>query len=358
MAYAVNNIIEAQHYNTFVWGTTSGGTLETSNNNLNYLWGPGFGNKGMNQDMASVAGFPSSIGTNPPIVTGVYNDTIGTLTPVDGVSAGDPESAASTVTSQQWIGLISSMNRALHHQQEANVVLSQAPGFGRDIRFISAVSTSLGQISNSMGKSRTKTARALPSANKTVSWTAPQASVTRTFQINRSVEWPEADDARWFFNSGGVIRFGLSAANASNDRSGAIAIVIADLGTCEIGYTASRGWSPFPGNDSGVSNPRGYWDVSTTSFEQIGKNTATGGSVYADTSVTVSMRLTGDSGSNGGRGKRLEFRVDLFSGFGGSGPESAWASGDNISLTITSSIDVFDPGGNMLLRTWQDPALD
>jgi len=354
MAYAVNDIIEAQHYNTFVWGSTSGGTMVTSNNNINYLWGPGFGNKGMNQDMASILGLPNNLG----IQTGVYNDTIGTLTPVDGVSAGDPEAAASTVTSQQWIGLISAMNRALFHQNQANVVLSQAPGFGRDIRFITSMTTYLSTISNNMGLARNRTAIvASGTANKTTSWSAPGSSTNQTLTITRSVEWNEADDARWFFNAGGRIRIGLSAANASNDRSTAIAIVIADLGTSDIGYNSS---TAFPGNDSGSSVSRGYWNVSTSSFEQIGKNTALSGSVYADTSVTVSARLQGDAGSNGGRGKRLEFRIDLFSGFGGSGPESAWGLADNINLTITTTLDVFDPAysGGMLQRTWATPTLD
>ncbi len=352
MAYASGDDIEAQHYNTFVWGSTSGGTLETSPNNINLLWGPGYGEKGLNQDMDSIIGLPNNLG----IVTGQYNDTIGTLTPVGGVSAGDAAVNASTVKSQQWIGLISAMNRALYHQNQANVTLSQAPGFGRDIRFISAMNSYLTTISNNMGTARFTAARPLANNNIPTPWAAAASSTNYTLTITRTVEWPDADDARWFFNAGGKIRVGISGTGAGNDRSTAVAVVLNAMGVSDIGFNSR---SNFVGNDLAGAANKGYWNVSTSSYEIIGRNNAESGSTYATTTVSCGLQLTGAAGTNGGRGKKLEIQWTITSGFGGSGGEPVWAAGDALSLTVNTSVDVIDPSyvGGMLQRTWADPTL-
>jgi hypothetical protein len=352
MAYASGDDIEAQHYNTFVWGTTSGGTLTTSPNNINLLWGPGFGQQGLNQDMGSVIGLPNNQG----IVTGEYNDTIGTLTPVDGVSAGDFAVNASTVRSQQWIGLISAMNRALYHQQQGNVNLSQSPGFGRDIRFISAMNSYLTQIANSMGAARFTAVRPLAGGPVNTAWSQAASSTEYTLTITRTVEWPDADDARWFFNAGGKIKVGISGTGAGNDRSTAVAIVLNAMGVSDIGFNSR---TQFTGDDLIGSANKGYWNVSTSAYEIIGRNNAESGSTYSATTVSCGLQLAGDAGSNGGRGKRLLIQWNITSGFGGSGGEAVWAAGDALSLTVGTTVDVVDPSyaGGMLQRTWADPTI-
>ena len=353
MAYAVNDEIEAAHYNIFVWGTTSGGTLETGVNNINLLWGPGYGNKGMNQDMSSILGLPNNQGVS----AGVYNDTIGTLTPVDGVSAGDVATNASTVQARQWIGLISAMNRSLYHQNQGNVVLSQAPGFGRDIRFIASMNTYMNSISSGMGTARFTSVQPGVGVNIPSTWTVGGTGTNQTFSVTRSIEWPDADDARWFFNAGGKIRVSVSATGAGNDRSSAIAIVTNGLGASDIGYDSRTEFS----GATATGNNVGYWDmtVSGSTFELIGEKTAVAGSVYSTTKISVSIKLSGDAGSNGGRGKIIQVKYDWISGFGGTGGEAAWNAGDSISIQLNTIIDIMNPAytNSMIQRTWADPSI-
>jgi hypothetical protein len=353
MAYAVNDNIEAAHYNIFVWGSSSGGTLETGVNNINLLWGPGDGNKGMNQDMSSILGLPNNLGVS----AGVYNDTVGTLTPVDGVSAGDSEAQASTVLSRQWIGLISAMNRSLYHQNTANVVLSQAPGFGRDIRFITSMSTYMNTIASGMGTARFRATQAGIGLNSPSAWSVGGTGTNQSFSVTRTIEWPSADDARWFFNSGGRIRVSCSATGAGNDRSSAISVITNLLGASDIGYNSRTQFS----GASSLGNNVGYWNMtySDTTFQNIGTINAAAGSVYSTTSLSVSVKLSGDTSGTSGRGKILQVKYDWVSGFGGTGGEAAWNAGDSISITLNTIIDVLTPAytGGMIQKTWADPSI-
>lgn len=357
MTYASNQTIEAQHYNLLVWGSEQGGSLVTSTNNINLLWGPGYGEQGFNQSMTDVLGLPSNQGVSP----GVYNDTVGSLTPVDGVSAGDATSDMS-VTSQQWIGLVSAINRSLYHQNTANLTYSVAPGFGRTIQVFAGLSTALTSIASGVGRARQTVTRNIANSTKSTPWIEASSATNKTLTITRKVVWQGGNDARWFFNAGGYVILGMSCTGATNGRSSAVAAVINDIGFTEI---RAYNLSAFSGNDDSASDTsKGYWDLGT-SWVQIGKNTSASGSDYATTSVTVYARVTESSAGvgteDGAVGNQLEVRLDVFSSYG-TAPFSGtgdWGA-DAINLSIAVSLDIKDPAyvGGMLSRTWSDPEIN
>jgi hypothetical protein len=351
MAYSTGGLIEAQHYNQLVWGSTTGGTLVTTNNNLNYVWGPGYGNRGLNQDMSSIVGLPNAHLLVNPIsgtdaVTGTnYNDGVGTLTQVD---------STLNVKSQQWIGLMSAINRGLYHQNQSNVALSPAPAYGGTIKVISGLQTAVNNIAGQTGTARNSVVRAVAGGSKTFSWIRATSATNASTSFTRSVSWSNGNNARWFFNAGGKIRITASASTASGDRSAAIVTVINDLGACDFGFNTNSG---FVGADPGTTNTnKGYWNIGT-SYVQLGKNQSVSGSTYPGTYVAISARLTGDT-SDGAVGSLLEVKMDLFSDYGGTGADPRWGT-DNINVSVGFNIDVFDPSytGGMLTRNWADPDL-
>ena len=183
MTYSSQSVIQYSDYNQLVWGSTSGGALVTTNNNINYIWGPGYGNRGLNQDMSSIIGLPNNQGSGSG-----YNDTIGYLSPV---------TTAQTITAQQWIGFLSALNRALYHQNQSNVSIATAPGFDRTIEVIASVQTYLNSAASGTGSTRGYNTRPIPNGAKSFPWIVANTASNQSKTFNRACYWPTGNDARW-----------------------------------------------------------------------------------------------------------------------------------------------------------------
>jgi hypothetical protein len=376
MAYAINDQALASHYNQFVWGSAAGGTLVTSSNNIYRIWGRGSGNRGMNQSMVVVDGHDAynnpnlvapnfrstAYGTNP-ITAAAWDDRTGTLRPVTGPSSGD---VAETISANHWIGLFSTINRMLYHQnQPANLFLStdtvSKPMFNGTIKAVNYVQTNIDACATNMGTARATTTLALTNSSATNSWTVPNntySNQTRTF--DRTCTWTDGNQARWFFNAGGKIRIKVSATASGDARSLEMGAIIDGLGTCTIGYGNNTGFS---GNDSSATQDltKGYWTFSNgAGYTQLGRRSAVSGATYTNSYCTLSVKLSGDTGE-GANGAKFDVRLFAFSGYNLSGPDGKdpdWRT-DGLNITIAVQIEVLDPvyTGGMLTKGWTDPSL-
>jgi hypothetical protein len=377
MAYSINDQALASHYNQFVWGSDSGGTLVTSNNNIYRVWGRGSGNRGMNQSMTVVAGLDQydnpnlsspnnrfrAYGVNPNTGDN-WDNTTGSLRPVDGPSSGD--AAGEIISANHWIGLFSTINRMLYHQnQPANLFLSSdtvtRPMFNGTIKAVNYVQTNIDSCASSTGVGRATTTLVLTNTSATNSWTVPgntYSNQTRTF--DRTCTWNDGNQARWFFNAGGKVRIKVSATSSGDPRSLEMGAIIDGLGTCTIGYTTNTGFS---GNDSSATQDltKGFWTFSNgAGYTQLGKRSAVSGATYTDSYCTLSVKLSGDT-SEGSNGAKFDVRLFAYSGYNLSGPaglDPNWAT-DGLNITIAVQIEVLDPAysGGMLTKGWTDPTL-
>jgi hypothetical protein len=376
MAYSINDEALASHYNQFVWGSTGGGTLVTSNNNIYRIWGRGSGNRGMNQSMTVIEGHDQynnpnvsapndrfvAYGTNPNTAA-AYDDRFGSLRPVDGPSSGDP---AEIISANHWIGLFSAINRMLYHQnQPANLFLSSdtvsKPMFNGTVKAVNYVQTNIDTCATNMGVGRATTTLVLTNSSATNSWTVPDntfSNQTRTF--DRTCTWNDGNQARWFFNSGGKMRIKVSATSSGDSRSLEMGAIIDGLGTCTIGYSSNTGFS---GNDSSATQDltKGFWTFSNgAGYTQLGRRSAVAGATYTDSYCTLSVKLSGDT-SEGSNGAKFDIRLFAYSGFnlsGAAGLSPDWAS-DGLNITIAVQIEILDPAysGSMLTKGWTDPSL-
>lgn len=372
MAYILNDQALAQHYNQFVWGSSSGGTLVTSNNNVNRVWGRGSGNRGMNQTMVAVPGYESYDNSNlaspnnrfrpfgvDPVTGANWSDESGTLRPVDGPSAGpDP---AEVISASHWIGLFSTINRMLYHQNQSNISLPTRPMFSGTIRAISAVQDSIDAMASGTGAARSTSTLALPNSSATNSWTVANNThsvQTRTF--TRTCTWTDGNQARWFFNAGGKVRIKVSATSSGDARSLEMGAIIDGLGTCTIGYNNNTG---FTGNDSGATQDltKGYWTFTNgAGYTQLGRRSAVAGATYSDSYCTLSVKLSGDQ-SEGANGAKFDVQLFAYSGYNLSGPtgrDPNWQT-DGLNISIAVQIEILDPAysGGMLTKNWTNPEL-
>jgi hypothetical protein len=175
MTYSVGGLIQATDYNGFV-STTAGA-------NVNATWSTGTTNAGWGQ---------TALGT---------------------VSAGG------TVTATQWASLVNTLS-SMGSQTGTTITARTPPSAGQTISVLAAVNTDLTNCYNNRGN-----AVASGTAYGTFSGTTSKTTATGsgnavwTITFTHTVTFPSADQARYFFNAGGIIKlqYGKSSIGTDHD---------------------------------------------------------------------------------------------------------------------------------------------
>lgn len=178
MTYSSGGLIQATDYNGFVGPTASGGT---SGANLNDIWGVGSGDKGWGQ-------------------TAVTN-----------------VSTAGTVSATQWASLVNNLATA-GSQTGTTLTSRSAPTAGQTIGILSALNTDLTSVTTNRGN----TSSAGVTSN---SWTNGIAktggtgggTVAWSLTWTHTMTFPSANQARYFWNAGGLVRFDMSKTSTGTD---------------------------------------------------------------------------------------------------------------------------------------------
>jgi len=174
MTYSSGGLIQATDYNTFAGNTTAG---------LNRVWSTGSGDAGWGQtDIATVA-------------------------------------ASGTVTATQWATIVN--NLATSGTQTNTTLTSRtAPVTGNLIAILANVSTDITSVTTNRGNaiaSGTEYGVFSGTTSKTTATGSGQAAWTITF--THTVTFPSANQARYFWNAGGIVRlkYGKSSTGTDSD---------------------------------------------------------------------------------------------------------------------------------------------
>ena len=173
MTYTSGSLIQATDYNTFT--TTAGGLTD--------IWATGATDKGWGQ-----SGFTSA-------------------------------SVAGTVTATQWAQLV---NNLASSGSQTNTTLTSrtAPTVGDTISILAALSADITSVTTNRGNaaaSGTEYGTFSGTTSKTSATGSGQAAWTIT--VTHTVTFPSADQARYFWNAGGIVRlkYGKSSTGTDND---------------------------------------------------------------------------------------------------------------------------------------------
>ena len=180
MVYSVGGLIQAADYNGFVGPTASGGTAGA---NLNDIWAVGATDKGWGQTVVA----------NP--------------------------SAGGTVTATQWSTLVNNITAAASHTG-TSITARSAPTVGQTISILAALNTDLTNITTNRGN-----AVASGTEVGTFSGTTSQVNPTGsggsawTITFTHTITFPSANQARYFWNAGGLVRiqYGKSSTGTDHD---------------------------------------------------------------------------------------------------------------------------------------------
>lgn len=174
MSYVSGGLIEAADYNGFV---------ANSANNINTIWSTGSGDRGWGQ------------------------------TAISTVSAGG------TVTATQWATLVA--NLATAGTQTSSTLTSRTqPSAGQTINILANVATDINTVTNNRGNAAAVGSEYGVFSGTTSKTTGTGSGTTPwTITFTHTVTFPSADQARYFWNAGGLVRlqFGKSSTGTDHD---------------------------------------------------------------------------------------------------------------------------------------------
>jgi len=194
MTYSVGGLIQATDFNGFVGPTASGGTAGA---NLNDIWGTGSSDKGWGQ------------------------------TAITNVIGGSSLVAAPG----QWTSLVNNLATA-GTQTNTAMTSRTAPVTGDLITILSNMNTDLTNVTTNRGNAAVSGTTSTVFTG-TISKTSPTASGTAAWTITftQTVTFPSADQARYFFNAGGLVRLDMNKSSTGTDSDADWNSLVGRVGT-------------------------------------------------------------------------------------------------------------------------------
>lgn len=263
MTYTAGGLIQATDYNGFA-STTAGA-------NINTVWSTGSGDAGYGQ---------TALGT---VATGA------------------------TVTATQWSTLNNRITSIANHQ--GTTITSRTNPVATDtISILSNINTDLTNVTTNRGN-------AVSSGTPSTTWTGAIAKTTGTgtggaawtITFTNTVTFPSADQARYFWNGGGLIRIDMSKSNSVTDSDPDWNTFVGTVGTLYLSGRVNSGSQNISGvtytgltriGGSGTPAP----NLTTTGWYTLVAGTAT--SMFTLTNATapytgdyINVSMTKNAGS-------------------------------------------------------------
>ena len=325
MTYSVGGLIEAADYNIFVGDNTAG---------LNRTIGVGAGDIGYGQA------------------------TIGAVSP------------DATVAATNWADLVNRISSVASHQN-TTITSRTAPVTNNLIAILSNVQTDINNLQTNRGNAAASAAEIVTwtgSSSKTTSTGSGQNAWTITF--THTITFPSADQARYFWNAGGIVRLRVSKSSTGtladpewNDLGGTLMNEIRIVGRV-AGANQIIGGVTYTGvnKTSGTGTPTiflsgtGWYNLTTTN-QNIYKQFAdtypyTGQSINvaartAGTGTQLVLTTTWNDPGSVGAGKS-----DVISG--GTATNSPFSSFGTAPATV---VTLFPPSATHLTNSWGTPTI-
>lgn len=324
MTYTSGSTIEATDYNGFVSTTASA--------NVNDIYGTGSSDKGYGQ------------------------------TPLSTVSA------SSTISATQWASLVNTISTIASHQG-TTITSRTAPTTGDTIEILSNLNTDLTTLTTNRGD-----AAGSGSEITTFSGTTSKTSATGsgssawTITFTHTITFPSANQARYFFNAGGLIKWQTSKTSTGqladaewNDMANTLngdIYISGGTATQTINGTAYTGTTKQggTGTPSTLATTTGWYDLGTsdtliykqfadtapytTQYIQINAKTAGSG-----TQLVLTTEWHDPGGSGAGSADNIS---------GGTATNSPFSSFGTAPATV---VTVIPPSSTYISNTWGTPTV-
>jgi hypothetical protein len=311
MAYTSGGLIEFWDYNRVTWGGNTSGVYTSTPSNFAYVWGVGSGQFGYGQDIGAIS-------------------TV---------------SAGGTVTATQWSTFVQRLNLTLAHQGGAGAQLATGSNIGivagATITAFANVATAVTTVNTNKLDFNSTRGATTTGANLDKVYNTEASTMTHTI----TVTFASADQARYFFNSGGRLSLVVGQAGdfEQNAKETGWRDLINAIGTIHLDQltsTRTGTGETLTTNGSAI----GYWDLTTSNQTLIRLTQDT--APYTANFIDIFARVAGAAGSNGGLGTQVIFQIDYVDGSADGG------FNDGISGTVRNRIDIVKPETTYLADVW------
>ena len=332
MTYSSAGLIQATDYNGFVGPTASGGTAGA---NLNDIWATGSTDKGWGQSAVSTV------------------------------------SATNTVTATQWASLVNNLASA-GNQTSSTLTARSAPTTGQTISILAALNTDLTTVTTNRGNaaaSGTEYGVFTGTTSKTTATGSGQAAWTITF--THTVTFPSADQARYFWNAGGIVRlkYGKSSTGTDADPDwntfsglcGSINLTGRVNGATQTiaaqAYTGTTRLSGTGGTQTTLATTTGWYNLtgSPTTIFQLNDTVSPYSTNFIRTQATATsstvLTLTTVWSDDGTSGAGTTANIS-----GGTGVASP-ATAIGAATAPTTLVTYIPPSTTYLTNSWGTPAI-
>ena len=326
MTYVSGGLIQAADYNGFV---------NDSGNNINAIWAVGSGDKGWGQ---------SSIST---------------------------VSANATVTATQWATLVTNLSAA-GQQTNSTLTSRTQPVAGNTITILANVATDINTVTNNRGNAAaigTEYGVFSGTTSKTTDTGSGQSAWTITF--THTVTFPSANQARYFWNAGGLVRlqFGKSSTGTDHDpdwntlagQCGSIYISGRVNGASQTiagtAYTGTTRIGGTGGTQTTLTTTTGWYNLTTspTTIFQLNNATAPYTPEYIRVTATATsstvLTLVTTWVDDGSSGAGVSSNIS-----GGSGVTSP-ATSIGAATAPTTLVTYLPPSTTYLTNSWGTPTI-
>ena len=325
MTYTAGSVILADDYNTFAGNTTAG---------LNRVWSTGSGDAGWGQtDIATVA-------------------------------------AAGTVTATQWATIVN--NLATSGTQTNTTLTSRtAPVTGNLIAILANVSTDITSVTTNRGNaiaSGTEYGVFSGTTSKTTATGSGQAAWTITF--THTVTFPSANQARYFWNAGGIVRLKYGKSSTGTDTDPDWNTLAGWCGTINLtgrvnsnsqtiaaqAYTGTTRLSGTGGTQTTLATTTGWYDLTTSpaTIFQLNNSTSPYSGEFIRTTATatsstvLTLVTTWVSDGSSGAGTTADIS---------GGTATASPSTTITGTAPTTLVTYLPPSSATLSNSWGTPAI-
>jgi hypothetical protein len=326
MTYSAGGLIQATDYNTFAGNTTAG---------LNRVWSTGAGDAGWGQtDIATVA-------------------------------------TSGTVTATQWATIVN--NLATSGTQTGTTLTSRtAPVTGNIIGILANVSTDITSVTTNRGNaaaSGTEYGTFSGTTSQTAATGSGQSAWTITF--THTITFPSANQARYFWNAGGIVRlqYGKSSTGTDSDpdwntfagQCGSIYLTgrvnAATQTIAAQAYTGTTRLSGTGGTQTTLATTTGWYDLTVTPATIFQLNNATSPysgeyirtTATATSSTVLTLVTTWVSDGSSGAGTT----ADISGGTAVSSP----ATSIGAATAPTTLVTYIPPSSATLSNSWGTPSI-
>ena len=326
MTYTAGSVILADDYNTFAGNTTAG---------LNRVWSTGAGDAGWGQtDIATVA-------------------------------------TSGTVTATQWATIVNNLSTS-GTQTNTTLTSRTAPVAGNIIGILANVSTDITSVTTNRGNaiaSGTEYGVFSGTTSKTTATGSGQAAWTITF--THTVTFPSANQARYFWNAGGIVRLKYGKSSTGTDSDPDWNTLAGWCGTINLtgrvnsnsqtiaaqAYTGTTRLSGSGGTQTTLATTTGWYNLtaSPTTIFQLNNSTSPYSGEFIRTTATATsstvLTLVTTWVSDGSSGAGTTANIS-----GGTGVSSP-ATAIGAATAPTTLVTYIPPSSATLSNSWGTPAI-